>query len=54
VVVSGAGIGLLNKFLEGTFFGTVWAKILVLALVMTFIQFKPSGIFAPKGRLADE
>jgi urea transport system permease protein len=54
VVVSGAGIGFLNKFLEGTFFGTVWAKIVVLALVMTFIQFRPSGIFAPKGRLADE
>lgn len=54
VVVSGAGIGFLNKFLEGTFFGTVWAKIIVLALVMTFIQFKPSGIFAPKGRLADD
>ena len=54
VVVSGAGIGLLNKFLEGTLFGTVWAKIAVLALVMTFIQFRPSGIFAPKGRLADE
>jgi len=54
VVVSGAGIGFLNKFLEGTFFGTVWAKIVVLALVMTFIQFRPSGIIAPKGRLADE
>jgi len=25
-----------------------------LGFVMTFIQFKPSGIFAPKGRLADE
>lgn len=54
VVVSGAGIGFLNKFLEGTILGTVWAKIAVLALVMTFIQFKPSGIFAPKGRLADD
>ena len=54
VVVSGAGIGLLNKFLEGTLLGTVWAKIAVLGLVMTFIQFKPSGIFAPKGRLADD
>jgi urea transport system permease protein len=54
VVASGMGIGFLNKFLEGTLFGTVWAKIVVLALVMTFIQFKPSGLFAPKGRLADE
>ncbi len=54
VVVSGTGIGFLNKFLEGTLLGTVWAKIVVLALVMTFIQFRPAGIFAPKGRLADE
>jgi urea transport system permease protein len=54
VVASGMGIGFLNKFLEGTVFGAVWAKIVVLGLVMTFIQFKPSGLFAPKGRLADE
>jgi len=54
VVVSGAGIGFVNKLIEGTLFGTVLAKIAVLALVMTFIQFRPSGIFAPKGRLADE
>lgn len=54
VVCSGMGLGLLNKLLEGTFFGAVWAKIIVLLIVITFIQFKPAGLFAPKGRLADD
>lgn len=54
VASSGMAIGFINKILEGTFLGTVWAKIIVLVLVMAFIQFKPSGLFAPKGRLADE
>ena len=54
VVCSGMGLGLLSKILEGTLFGAVWAKIIVLITVITFIQFKPSGLFAPKGRLADD
>ncbi len=54
VASSGAGIGLINKILEGTFFGTVWAKIIVLIIVITFIQMKPTGLFAPKGRHADD
>lgn len=54
VVSSGLGLGLLTKILEGTFFGTVWAKILVLTAVIAFIQYKPSGLFALKGRLADD
>ena len=54
IVISGAGIGLINKILEGTVFGTVWAKIIVLTLVILFIQYKPKGIFPPKGRIADE
>ena len=54
VVCSGFGVGLLTKLLEGTFFGTVWAKIIVLSAVIVFIQYKPSGLFALKGRLADD
>ncbi|MDF7800350.1 urea ABC transporter permease subunit UrtB [Pontiellaceae bacterium B1224] len=54
VVCSGMGLGLLNKFLEGTLFGAVWAKIIVLIVVIAFIQYKPSGLFAAKGRLADD
>ena len=54
IVISGAGIGLINKILEGTVFGTVWAKIIVLTLVILFIQYKPKGIFPPEGRIADD
>ena len=53
VVCSGLGIGVLTKFIEpGT--GTIWAKIILLVLIVAFMQFKPSGLFAPKGRLADD
>lgn len=52
VVASGLGMGLLNKVLE-PFFEAVWAKVLILACVIIFIQFRPAGLFPPKGRLAD-
>ena len=54
IVISGAGIGFINKILEGTIFGTVWAKIIVLTLVILFIQYRPTGIFPPRGRAADD
>ena len=53
VVWAGLGIGGLTKTLEPTT-GTIWAKILLLIAVVIFIQFKPSGLFAAKGRLADD
>ncbi len=49
---SGLGLGMLTKFME-PFEGTVWAKVLILVLVVAFIQWKPSGLFPAKGRLAD-
>jgi urea transport system permease protein len=54
VVCSGMGLGLITKTLESLFFGAVWSKILVLLMVIVFIQFRPSGIFALKGRHADD
>jgi hypothetical protein len=33
---------------------TIWAKVLVLVLVMLFIQWRPAGLFPPLGRLADD
>jgi urea transport system permease protein len=54
VVCSGMGLGVINKTLEATIFGTVWAKIIVLLFVIVFIQFRPSGLFALKGRHADD
>ncbi len=58
VVCSGMGIGLLTKFVEpieiGSFtFGPVWAKVVLLIVIVTFVQFKPAGLFAPKGRNSD-
>ena len=53
VICAGIGIGSLTKTIEPTI-GTIWAKILLLIAVVVFIQVKPSGLFAPKGRLADD
>lgn len=58
VICSGLGIGVLTKIVEplqlGSFtFGAIWAKVVLLVIIVTFIQFKPAGLFAPKGRLAD-
>lgn len=53
VVCSGLGLGVMNKTLESLFFGAVWSKILVLLAVIVFIQFRPSGLFAAKGRSVD-
>jgi urea transport system permease protein len=54
VVCSGMGLGVMTKTLESLFFGAVWSKIIVLLMVIVFIQFRPSGIFALKGRHADD
>ncbi|HVJ51804.1 MAG TPA: urea ABC transporter permease subunit UrtB [Aliidongia sp.] len=43
------GLGILNKFLE-PFAGAVLGKILVLVGIIIFIQFRPRGLFALKGR----
>jgi urea transport system permease protein len=37
-----------------TFFATTsMAKVMVFALIIAFLQFKPAGIFPPKGRTAE-
>lgn len=46
------GLGIFSKFLEG-WTGAVIAKILVLVFIIMFIQKRPQGIFALKGRFAD-
>jgi urea transport system permease protein len=46
------GLGIVGKFLEG-WAGAVIAKILVLVFIIIFIQKRPQGIFALKGRFAD-
>jgi urea transport system permease protein len=51
-VYAGLGLGVLNKLLEG-WQGAVLAKIMVLIFIVAFIQKRPQGIFAVKGRSAE-
>ncbi len=51
-VYAALGLGILNKFLEG-WAGAVLAKIAVLVLIIVFIQKRPQGLFAMKGRSAE-
>ncbi len=51
-VYAAMGLGVVNKLLEGGQ-GAVMAKIIVLVLIVLFIQKRPQGIFALKGRSAD-
>jgi urea transport system permease protein len=51
-VVAALGLGVLNKVLEG-WAGAVLAKIMVLLFIVVFIQKRPQGLFAMKGRSAE-
>jgi urea transport system permease protein len=48
-VVASLGIGQINVAIEPVY-GAVAAKVIVLLLVILFIQRRPEGLFAPKGR----
>ena len=62
VVVSGLGLGFLEKFIEPLqiikeplrIFDAAWAQIAVLVLVVFFMQRRPSGLFPDKGRAANQ
>jgi urea transport system permease protein len=51
-VYAALGLGILGKFLEG-YAGAVLAKIAILVFIIIFIQKRPQGIFAMKGRSAE-
>ena len=51
-VYAAMGLGIANKALEGVA-GAVLAKICILVFIIIFIQKRPQGIFALKGRFAD-
>jgi urea transport system permease protein len=51
-VLAALGLGLMDKALEGVA-GAVLAKILVLVFIVVFIQKRPQGLFALKGRSAE-
>jgi len=51
-VVGSLGLGVVSKLLE-PFAGAVLAKIAVLVMIVLFIQRRPQGLFALKGRAAE-
>lgn len=60
-VWAGLGLGFLNKYLEPILEhipsiasgASVIGKVLVLGLIIAFLQWRPAGLFPPKGRIAD-
>jgi urea transport system permease protein len=51
-VIAGLSLGWINKFIE-PYAGAVIAKIAILVIVVLFIQKRPQGLFAPKGRSSE-
>lgn len=52
-LVGAFSLGIANKFLE-PYAGAVLGKILVLVFIILFIQKRPRGLFALKGRAVDQ
>jgi urea transport system permease protein len=51
-LVGALSLGIANKFLE-PYAGAVLGKILLLVIVILFIQKRPRGLFALKGRAVE-
>jgi urea transport system permease protein len=51
-VLAALGLGVASKFLEGMT-GAVVAKICILVFIIVFIQKRPQGLFALKGRFVE-
>ena len=51
-LVGAMSLGIANKFMEPVA-GAVLAKIFILVFIILFIQKRPRGLFALKGRAVD-
>ena len=51
-VYAALGLGVMNKFLEA-WQGAVLAEIMILVIIIIFIQKRPQGLFALKGRTVE-
>jgi urea transport system permease protein len=52
-LIGALSIGMANKFLE-PYAGAVLGKIIILVLIILFIQRRPRGLFALKGRAVEQ
>lgn len=48
-VIASLGVGQINVLIE-PFFGAVAAKVIVLAMIIAFLQWRPEGLFKLQGR----
>ena len=61
VVWAGLGLGFVRKYLEPALqyiplfdsSASVISRVVVLGMIVAFLQWRPAGLFPPKGRLAD-
>ncbi|WP_216639016.1 urea ABC transporter permease subunit UrtB [Flammeovirga sp. SJP92] len=53
IIASAMGVGVLSKIFE-SFYEAVYGKVIMLAIIIFFLQFKPKGLFPDKGRLSEE
>jgi len=51
-LVGALSLGIVNKFLEPVA-GAILGKIVVLVAIILFIQWRPRGLFALRGRIAE-
>ena len=51
-LVGAMSLGIFNKFLE-PYSGAMLAKVLILVFIILFIQKRPRGLFALRGRAAE-
>jgi urea transport system permease protein len=51
-ISAGLGIGVVNKILE-PIFQAVYAKVMILGLIILFLQTRPTGIFPMRGRMEE-
>ena len=48
-VIASLGVGQVNVLIE-PLYGAVAAKVIVLLMIIAFLQWRPEGLFAVKGR----
>ena len=53
-VYSAVGIGTADETLQQVLGSPVMGKIIVLAAIILFLQWKPGGLFASRGRSLDD
>jgi urea transport system permease protein len=52
-ITAGMSLGFLTQYIE-PWLGAIYGKLAVLAMIIVFLQRRPSGLFPHRGRAAEE